>query len=581
MAATEQRYSLMATTNPGLEFVVAAELAQKLGATATDITAEPNSGKCFFTATGLGEQLQSPEDVFAVVSRVDAGLPMDKTGLADLQSLASSAPSDAWDAAVRTWQHAQPAAALAPATVPAAGSASVPAQPTFCVRACRRETRHKHEYTRVDVERHVGAAIHERFKWPVSLKNPELNVYVEVSDDTAVIAIGIRSEASFKARRRVEMAAGLGATPMRRSTCYAMIHLAALKPGSVCVDAMCGTGSLPIEGAINFSHSVHLGGDISTEDVQKARHSAALQSAAIDVAPWDSCRLPLRSSSVDAVCTDLPFGRRHGSHLQNQSLYPRALREYARVVRAGGKAVMLTMDFKLMKHAVSNNKRFWQLTDEYRILVGGGVNSARHGIHATLLVLTRTELAIEKYSHRGSKRKDNPAGSQSQQRGGGKKKLNPIQAAESLMKQRDVPAAVEAFHRLLADGVEHAATCHYKLNLCHQRLKDYPAALRSIEAALGLYAQPGYEPGAVTNPLGKGAKDTLVQRIAREKGNAYLSKGIVHWALGSLDEARDALEQCLEFYPGTCDSAVYKLAEVRKRIEQRDTPPSQPAAVPS
>jgi 23S rRNA G2445 N2-methylase RlmL len=355
-----QQYSLMATCNPGLEFVVEKELSQKLGARASGVRAQPGSGKCFFNATGLAEELQSPEDVFAVVSTVDSGLPMDTTGLVELHKMATSAPGAAWDAAVQTWQLAQAAATAAAAVettattalasgtpaVTVAEAAEAAPQPTFCVRACRRNTRCKHKYTRVDVERTVGAAIHERFGWPVSLKAPELNVYVEVADDTAVIAIGLRREASFKARRRVEMEAGMGATPLRRSTCYAMIHLCALEPGAVCVDAMAGTGSLPIEGAVNFSHAVHMGGDISTDDIKKARHSAALQCANVCFAPWDSCRLPLRPSSVDAVCTDLPFGRRHGSHQQNQSLYPRALREYARVVRTDGRAVMLVMDYK-------------------------------------------------------------------------------------------------------------------------------------------------------------------------------------------------------------------------------------------
>ena len=570
-----QLYSLMATTNPGLEFVVAAELLEKLGLK-QNVRAQPGSGKCFFNATCLADELQSPEDVFAVVSRVDADLAMDLSGLAELHRMATTAPSGAWDAAVQTWQVAQAAPAAAASPTPASTSevaVSAALRPTFCVRACRRNTRRKHEYTKVDVERTVGAAIHERFGWPVSLKEPELNVYVEVADDTAVIAIGLRPEASFKARRRVETEAGMGATPLRRSTCYAMIHLCALEPGAVCVDAMCGTGSLPIEGAINFSRAVHMGGDISAEDIKKARQSAALQCVSVDVAPWDSCRLPLRQSSVDAVCTDLPFGRRHGSHKQNQSLYPRALREYARVVRTGGRAVMLVMDYKTMKHALANNRRFWQLTAEYRVLIGGGVNSSRHGLNATLLVLTRSSVTNEKYSHRGSKRKELPTGAK-QSHGAPEKKqsLSPMQVAEALMK-RDAQAAAEAFRRILVDGGEHthAATCHYKLGVCYQRLKDYQAAVHSIDKALELLNEPGYQPGAITSSHGKRAQGTVAERIAREKANAYLSRGVVQWALDNLDEAREMFERCLSIYPsGSCLSAQHKLAEVRKRIELRD-----------
>ena len=567
------RHELLATTNPGLELVVAAELAEKLGADAQSVQAEANSGKCFFTSSGRGEALQSPENVFAVVSRLDSGLPTDRSGLATLSGLAAAAPSDAWDAAVRAWRQVQE-----PEPEPRGGGETGAKLPTFCVRACRRETRagHKHAYTRVDVEQIVGGAIHTRFGWPVDLKQPELNVYVEVADDTAVIAVSLRSEASFKARRRLEMEAGLGATPLRRSTCYAMIHLAALGPGAVCVDAMCGSGSLPIEGAINFRHAVHIGGDITAEDVAKARLSAKLQSVAVDFAPWDSCRLPLRAASVDAVVTDLPFGRRHGSHLQNQSLYPRALREYARVVRSGGRAVMLTMDYKIMKHAVSNNKQFWKMTQEYKVLVGGGVNSSSHGINAILLVLTRTGLALDKYSHRGSKRKPT-AGVQG---AGGKKKqavqLTPIQAAESLIKNRDIPGALASFQKLLAEG-EHAATCHYKICFCHQRLEDFPAALASIDAALACFVE-GYVPLAPANPQGRAAKGTVAERTAREKGNAYCSRGMANWKLGSIDEALSDFENCLELYP-KCDSARFKLAEVQKRVASRDAASAAAAPV--
>ena len=66
------RHELLATINPGLEFVLAAEVTDKLGADAQSIQAEANQGKCFFTSSGHGEALQSPENVFAVVSRLDS-----------------------------------------------------------------------------------------------------------------------------------------------------------------------------------------------------------------------------------------------------------------------------------------------------------------------------------------------------------------------------------------------------------------------------------------------------------------------------------------------------------------------------
>eukprot|EP01045_Picozoa_sp_COSAG04_P045389 COSAG04_NODE_15887_length_517_cov_0.811005_1_plen_81_part_10 len=81
----------MATMNPGLEFVVAAELAAKLGHDAVLRSATGSSGKVFFEAAGLGEQLQSPENIFAVVA-TESALPLERPGLAALHRLATTAP---------------------------------------------------------------------------------------------------------------------------------------------------------------------------------------------------------------------------------------------------------------------------------------------------------------------------------------------------------------------------------------------------------------------------------------------------------------------------------------------------------
>lgn len=64
-----------------------------------------------------------------------------------------------------------------------------------------------------------------------------------------------------------------------------------------------------------------------------------------DVARWDVTKLPIRSQVVDAVVTDLPFGKRLGSQVDNRVLYYRALVELARVTRVNtGRAVLLTHD---------------------------------------------------------------------------------------------------------------------------------------------------------------------------------------------------------------------------------------------
>lgn len=260
-----------ATCNVGLEFVVAAEVCEKLPGAEVAPCSASHGGKCFFRSTvpveKLVRRLVSPEQIYALVQRIDEGLPYSSDALQQLHAAATAAPQDAWDAAVSTWHRA----------LGSGGCNGASVTPTFCVRACRRERRKKHEYNRHQVEVSVGAAIHERFGWQVALKSPELDVYVDVYDDSAVVGIGLLAEATFKATRRLELASGVGSTPMRRSTCYAMLYMLGLQPGQICIDCMCGSGSLPLEGAANFGAAVHIASDIAKQDVLKARANASRQ----------------------------------------------------------------------------------------------------------------------------------------------------------------------------------------------------------------------------------------------------------------------------------------------------------------
>ena len=76
-----------------------------------------------------------------------------------------------------------------------------------------------------------------------------------------------------------------------------------------------------------------------------SRHSMSkTHNAAIELLYADARALPLRDGSVDVVLCDLPFGRQHGSVDGNMALYPVVLHEITRVLKQGGRAVLLTND---------------------------------------------------------------------------------------------------------------------------------------------------------------------------------------------------------------------------------------------
>ena len=72
----------------------------------------------------------------------------------------------------------------------------------------------------------------------------------------------------------------------------------------------CMPSSSPIQGSLDWRSSYHLAGDL--HDLAPPRTSANVSalrdrglSPLVDTLRWDACRLPLKTSSVDAVVTDL------------------------------------------------------------------------------------------------------------------------------------------------------------------------------------------------------------------------------------------------------------------------------------
>jgi tRNA G10 N-methylase Trm11 len=76
-----------------------------------------------------------------------------------------------------------------------------------------------------------------------------------------------------------------------------------------------------------------------------------------EMARWDATRLPLRDDSVDIVVVDLPFGVRCSKASANRKLYPQALKEMGRVVRPGGRAVLMTVMKKALVNSIDS--RAW------------------------------------------------------------------------------------------------------------------------------------------------------------------------------------------------------------------------------
>jgi SAM-dependent methyltransferase len=212
---------------------------------------------------------------------------------------------------------------------------------------------------------------------------------------------------------------------LRPSTAQLLLTLAKVRPGDVVLDAMCGTGTVPIIAAAGpaLGHGpvcYALGGELNTQAVEFARQNAVAlggnldrvrsfhnacssgggsaggsaggsdggsdgggegkdagkvtsaggaeekvgplgqvggqRPCGLDLLQWDASCLPLRDGVVDAVVIDMPFGHLCGSKKSNGKLYPTALAEMRRVLRVGGRAVLLIMQKKVLHRALEQIK---------------------------------------------------------------------------------------------------------------------------------------------------------------------------------------------------------------------------------
>lgn len=154
----------------------------------------------------------------------------------------------------------------------------------------------------------------------------------------------------------------------------------------VFVNLGCGSGTLLIE-RLSAKRAQRLIG-IDNNPQQLVCAAANLEASdsrdgagAVQLVRADMTAAPLPTGCADAVCADLPFGQKVGSHKHNQTLYPRVLDEAARLVKPGGCMVLITHEIRLMEQLMAQAQP-WRLEQQIRVTL--------RGLHPALYLLRRT-----------------------------------------------------------------------------------------------------------------------------------------------------------------------------------------------
>ena len=207
--------------------------------------------------------------------------------------------------------------------------------------------------------------------WKASMKQYDVDVQVQVRDEHAEVSVRLSPESMGRRGRVAHGPASLNAT-----IGYAMCIMAQPQAGEVFVDPMCGAGTVLLERAAFDTPAALVGGDRHAPALEWARANFTAAEIDAGLVHWDAARLPLGDATVDKLVCNMPWGRRIGSHRVNTALYRRFMDEVARVLKPSGRAVLLTLERRLMAGIVARHTELY--IARTRAVAVGGLEPAIH-----------------------------------------------------------------------------------------------------------------------------------------------------------------------------------------------------------
>ena len=386
---------VLLTCSKGAESVVSAEAARKLGA--TGVRAYTGKVTCEVPAASLCriKDLKSAERAFVLVQDGAPLIlpPYKKDGYAALVRAIESLP---WLEALQAWRRAMkaPAAVIDDdddhARIPplppdhsseAASIASTSSQLVRIRVTCKPPGSKNHAYQASDLAAKISSTLTSLLGWLPDAHGHLIEIMVHLSDERTFIAI-------YLPQGPVVARPYLLSYGLRSTTAYCLASLAGIRPGDVVLDPFCGHGTIAVEASVENPAACVLASDLDPTMVKLAvantRHA---DRQTISVMQSDATHLPHRERSVDVVVTDLPFGKKHGAQQDIGALIGAFTAECVRVVRIGGRVVVMTYHEAALARAI-------QQTSEAGLVIRA-IQTFRLGkLDASVFIVDRVQAAV-------------------------------------------------------------------------------------------------------------------------------------------------------------------------------------------
>ncbi|MBN2047292.1 MAG: methyltransferase domain-containing protein [Anaerolineaceae bacterium] len=221
----------------------------------------------------------------------------------------------------------------------------------------------KRNYNTQEIKDAIAAGIRDVYHWKYQqeVSSSDLNLRVFIEHQLAYIGAALTTQPLQKrAYKQVHLPGSL-----KPPVAAALVRLAHTANRARVLDPFCGSGTILIEAAATGCRAV--GGDLnpealnaSDENLSNARSSAALHC-------WNAVNLPFTDFQFDAVITNLPWGGQIQTDIALPALYQKTGAELRRMIRPGGRIVLLADDPAQTKSAM----RPLRLLDEIEISLYG------------------------------------------------------------------------------------------------------------------------------------------------------------------------------------------------------------------
>jgi tRNA (guanine6-N2)-methyltransferase len=224
-----------------------------------------------------------------------------------------------------------------------------------------------HDFRRVDAGRAVSNALQRAM--PRAMRqvkdDSDLEVWLWLSGSELLVGVRL-SDASMRHReyKREHLPASL-----RPTVAAAMSLLSRPSEKDIVLDPLCGAGTILVERGLMTPFDRLVGGDIEEEAVGMARRNTRAAGILATIRSWDARALPLDDASVTRILTNLPFGKKVGSHETNEDLYKALIGEFGRVLAPGGLMVTLTSEDRLWNTILRDNG--WKVVKKVVLVVLG------------------------------------------------------------------------------------------------------------------------------------------------------------------------------------------------------------------